>query len=279
MKKVNFHKPEQTIRSTASLKAAMQELTQLNQSILAVVDENLKLLGVITDGDIRRALINNASLNDQLKPFYNKKPVSCLDTKNDFDLVQFMKSNKIDRLPVINSEGKFVRFKFSEPNFIDNAIPNLSGEEIQIISKAINSNFVAVGPNIADFEKSVCDYTGSHYAVATSSGTAALHLSLIAADIQPGDLVITSTFSFAATANCIRYMSASPIFMDVDEKTLCIDLTKTEEYIEKECLFDGKNTVHKQTGRIVRAILPVHVYGHPSDIDRIEKNGQSRAFQ
>ena len=150
MKKV--FEPNQIIFADAILQKAMKKLTKMSQSILAVVDENYFLLGVITDGDIRRALLNGASLEEQVDRFYNRKPIIGSVLKNEFELRQLMKEKSIDRLPVVDADGVFFRFEFLERRFIPNAVPNFSGEEIQYLSKAINSNFIAVGPDIEKFE-------------------------------------------------------------------------------------------------------------------------------
>lgn len=131
--------------------------------------------------------------------------------------------------------------------------PYLTVEEEKIISKVLRSGVLSLGPYINLFEKSLAKFIGTKYAVATSSGTAGLHLGLVAAGIKPGDEVITSPFSFVASANVILYVGAKPVFVDIDPVTLNIDPGKIEAAI---------------TGK-TKAILPVHIFGFPADYDSV----------
>ncbi len=133
------------------------------------------------------------------------------------------------------------------------AKPIISEEEIEEVVKVLRSGFIAQGPKVAEFEENFAEYVGVEYAVASSSGTTALHLALLAADIGAGDEVITTPFSFAATGNSILYVGAKPVFVDIDKKTYNIDPAKIEEAITE-------NT---------KAIMPVHLYGQPADMDPI----------
>ena len=133
------------------------------------------------------------------------------------------------------------------------AKPVISEEEIEEVVKVLRSGFIAQGPKVAEFEENFAEYVGVKYAVASSSGTTALHLALLAADIGAGDEVITTPFSFAATGNSILYVGAKPVFVDIDKKTYNIDPVKIEEAITE-------NT---------KAIMPVHLYGQPADMDPI----------
>ena len=134
------------------------------------------------------------------------------------------------------------------------AKPIISDEEIKEVVKVLRSGFIAQGPKVAEFEENFAEYVGVKHAVASSSGTTALHLALLAADIGAGDEVITTPFSFAATGNSILYVGAKPVFVDIDKKTYNIDPAKIEEAITE-------NT---------KAIMPVHLYGQPADMDPIK---------
>jgi perosamine synthetase len=135
------------------------------------------------------------------------------------------------------------------------AKPIISEEEIEEVVKVLRSGFIAQGPKVAEFEDNFAEYVGVKHAVASSSGTTALHLALLAADIGPGDEVITTPFSFAATGNSILYVGAKPVFVDIDKKTYNIDPEKIEEAITED----------------TKAIMPVHLYGQPADMDPINK--------
>ncbi len=121
------------------------------------------------------------------------------------------------------------------------------------IFDVLNSSMFIGGEKISNLEKELANFTGSEYAISCSSGTDALLLSLMAIDIKPGDEVVTTPFTFIATAEVISFLGAKPVFVDIDEKTYNIDHTKIEEKITE-------NT---------KAILPVALYGQPSDMDEI----------
>ena len=133
------------------------------------------------------------------------------------------------------------------------AKPIIEDEEVEEVVKVLRSGFIAQGPKVAEFEEKFAEYVGVKYAVASSSGTTALHLALLAAGVGPGDEVITTPFTFAATGNSILYVGAKPVFVDIDSETYNINHEKIE------------NAITDKT----RAIMPVHLYGQPADMDPI----------
>ena len=135
------------------------------------------------------------------------------------------------------------------------AQPLISNQEIDEVVKVLKSGFIAQGPKVAEFEEKFADYIGVEHAVATTSGTTALHLALLALEIEKGDEVITTPFSFAATGNSILFTGATPKFVDIDPDTYNLDPQKIEE------------TINQNT----KAIMPVHLYGQPADMDPIKK--------
>lgn len=146
--------------------------------------------------------------------------------------------------------------------------PEISGNEWRYVKDCLDTGWVSsVGAYVDRFERMVADYTGTRFAVAAVNGTAALHVSLIACGVLPGDEVIVPTLTFIAPANAVRYCGAYPVFMDCDPDTLCIDAGKTARFLEVECR-SGEDgfTYNKTTGRRIKALMPVHVFGHPSDM-------------
>ncbi|MCI5223937.1 MAG: UDP-4-amino-4,6-dideoxy-N-acetyl-beta-L-altrosamine transaminase [Candidatus Electrothrix sp. AR4] len=129
----------------------------------------------------------------------------------------------------------------------------ISEEDIQAVVEILRSDWLTQGPMVKRFERAVADYCEARYAVAVSSGTAALHLAALAAKFGPSDEIITSPITFVASANCIVYTGASPVFADIDSRTYCID----PEQIK-----------HKNTKK-TKGIIPVHFAGQPCDIARI----------
>jgi perosamine synthetase len=117
----------------------------------------------------------------------------------------------------------------------------------------------------------VAEFVGSKYAVATVNGTAALHIALLVAGVEPNDEVLVSTLTFIAPANAIRYVGAWPVFIDAEPKYFQMDPDAVARFLEEDCEWIGGRLRNKQTGRRVKAILPVHILGHPVDLDLIVK--------
>ena len=156
--------------------------------------------------------------------------------------------------------------------------PVISGNEWRYIKDCLDTGWVStVGEYVTRFEEVVANYIGAKYAVATVNGTSAIHVSLIACDVQPDDEVIVPALTFIAPVNVIRYCNAYPVFMDCDADTLCIDVRKVVDFIMNECEQRSNGyTFNKKTNRRIKAVIPVHVFGHPVDIDLLleicEKN-------
>ncbi len=149
------------------------------------------------------------------------------------------------------------------------SVPNLRGNEKKYLKKCISTEFVSsVGEYVNTFEKKIAEFTKSKYAVACSSGTTAIHLALRALNIQASDEVIIPTMSFIATVNPVRYLHASPIFMDCDE-FYNLDIIKFKDFIQKKTFFKRGYTINKKTKKIIKAIIPVHVSGNAVNLEPI----------
>src|SRR3972149_12130880 len=149
--------------------------------------------------------------------------------------------------------------------------PVISGNEWKYIKDCLDTGWVSsVGAYVNRFEEMVANYVGTKYAVATVNGTSALHVSLLACGVQPNDEVIVPTLTFIAPVNTVRYCGAEPVFMDCDRETLCLDVNKVVEFIRQECEVrrDGFS-YNKKNNRRVKAIIPVHIFGHPVDMDEL----------
>ena len=142
------------------------------------------------------------------------------------------------------------------------SLAHMSGREQDFIKEAFDTNWVVpLGPNVDAFEQSLSDYLkGDRHVVALSAGTAALHLGLILLGVKPGDEVICQSFTFAASANPISYLEAKPVFVDSEKETWNIDPVLLEEAIKDRL---------RKTGRVPKAIIPVHLYGMPAKMKEI----------
>jgi perosamine synthetase len=156
----------------------------------------------------------------------------------------------------------------SEPDFIPLCVPELAGNEWTYIKECLDTNWVSsVGRFVSRFEEEFAGRLGAPHAVATVNGTAALHVALQVAGVEPGDEVLVSTLSFIAPANAIRYLGAHPVFVDVEPKHWQMDVPRVVEFVTRDCRFEAGRLTNRATGRRVRALLPVHILGHPVDLD------------
>ncbi len=144
--------------------------------------------------------------------------------------------------------------------------PYLAGHEWKQVKRCFDTGWVSSsGPQVEAFEQDICRYTKARFAVATASGTAALHAALLVTGVKPGEEVIVPTVTFIAPVNAVRYVNANPVFMDCDDY-YNIDTEKTLGFIKNETIFKNGFTVNKRTGKKIRAIIVVHVFGNAVDL-------------
>ncbi len=159
-----------------------------------------------------------------------------------------------------------VREVFSTNEFIPLHAPRFEGCEKELILKTIESTFVSsVGECVEQFEEDIAQYTGAQFAIAVSSGTAALHTALHAVGVVRNDEVITSPLTFVATCNAISYCGARPVFVDVDLDTLSLSPKSLAQFLDQhaELQTDGL-CWNRSSGKVIRACVPVHNLGHPA---------------
>ena len=148
--------------------------------------------------------------------------------------------------------------------------PKISGNEWKYVKECIDTGWVSsVGSYVDRFERCVAEQAGTKYAIATVNGSAALHIALILADVRADDEVLVSSLTFIAPANAIRYIGAWPIFIDAEPRYWQLNSADVIDFLENSCRWDGKELRNLRTGRRVKAILPVHILGHPVDLDPI----------
>ena len=163
---------------------------------------------------------------------------------------------------VLNSPQEFV--PLHEPRFY--------GNESKYVQECIDSTFVSsVGKFVDRFEKELADYTGAKYAVAVVNGTSALHIALLLAGVKSEDEVLVPTLSFVATANAVRYCGARPHFVDSEQQTLGMDPDTLQNYLQANTEQSNGVCVNRKTGIPVRAMIPVHIFGHPCDMDGLSE--------
>lgn len=154
--------------------------------------------------------------------------------------------------------------------FVPLHAPYFGGNEKKYVLDTIDSTFVSsVGAYVNRFEEMMAEITGARYAVAITSGTAALHLALVVAGVKPGDEVITQPLTFVATANAITQAAASPVFVDVDRDSMGMSPAALKSFLEEHTITQGGKTINKHSGRRIAACVPMHTFGFPLRIDEI----------
>ena len=166
----------------------------------------------------------------------------------------------------------FIRSVYKTDSFIPLHEPRFSGNEKKYLNECIDSTFVSsVGKFVNKFEKKIASYTGVKYAIATSNGTSALHISLLISGVEDGHEVITQPLTFVATCNAINYCNATPIFIDVDKDTMGMSPLALENFLKVNAKIENQRCINKSTGNIIKACLPMHTFGHPCRINEIQR--------
>ena len=163
----------------------------------------------------------------------------------------------------------FARRIFGE-DFVPLHRPVFEGNERQYLVDCIDSNFVSsVGAKVSEFEQLVAEFTGSKHAIATVNGTAALHIAIELAGVEPGDEVISQALTFIATCNAISYAGAEPLFVDVDADTMGLSPAALKRFLEEHAEKRASGTFNKTSGKRISACVPMHTFGFPCRIAEI----------
>ena len=242
------------IPETAVLRQALQAIDANAMGVCFVVDSGGVLRGLLTDGDVRRAILSGAQLDDPVSRFMRKDFVS-LEVGAANEVIQAKLSDRIRVIPLLDSKrrpvdvatlGSYRRIPVLEPS--------LSGNELAYVTECIRTHWISSqGPYVKKFEDLFKKSCEMEHALAVSNGTVALHLALEALGVGPGDEVIVPDLTFAASANAVVHSGATPVFVDVEDSTGCLDVAKAREAVSPK----------------TRAIMPVHLYGYSCDMDAV----------
>lgn len=238
----------------AIIKDVMTCIDNNAKGIAFLVDEDKRIVGVTTDGDIRRALLKGAGLKEIIKNYMNCSFIYALDFMDAQRIFQKYEW-KIKIIPLVDEYMHITDYvECNNKQHVALAQPQLNGNEYNYLIDAFLSTWISsTGKYVTQFEENFAEYCGVKYGVATSNGTTALHLALTALGIGKGDEVIVPDITFAATINAVIYTGAKPVIVDIEESSWCIDPNEIEKAITP-------NT---------KAIIPVHIYGQPCDMGRI----------
>ena len=238
-------------------KTLVDALSLINENTLGtvfIVDSNKKLKGILTDGDIRRLLLEGISLGEPVANHYLADITVAYEGESVSEMVS--KTNeRVIILPVVD-ENKIVKdfFHYNSKIHLPVASPNLRGNEFKYLVDAFLSTWISsAGEYITKFEEQFSTYCEAEYGVATSNGTVAIHLALAALDIGQGDEVIVPDFTFAATINAVILAGATPVIVGIEKDSWCISPEEIKKAISEK----------------TKAIIPVHIYGQPCDMDSI----------
>jgi perosamine synthetase len=210
--------------------------------------------GLVTDGDIRRALLRGSGLETPVAETSRPQPrVARLGMS--MDEIAALLSEPVRVVPLLDEDDRVADLAvFDTRARLPVAAPSLGERELLYVAECVLTGWVSSGgPFVTRFEQMFAEFCGTRHAIATSNGTAALHLALLALGVGPGDEVIVPSFTFVATANAVTYTGARPVFVDSDPETWTLDPALAKEAVTAK----------------TRAIVPVHVYGHPADMDPI----------
>ncbi len=221
---------------------------------IAFVCDNKKLCGTVTDGDIRRALLNNVGLQEKVKSILSETYVYALQSETYEEMMKKI-STKVKIIPIVDENHDVIDFfEYKQNLYFPVAVPNLNGNEFKYLTDAFLSSWISSsGEYIGRFESGFAEYSDCRYGVAVSNGTVALHLALVVLGIGEGDEVIVPDLTFAATINAVLHAHATPVIVDIDEENWCIDPKAIKRAITPK----------------TKAIIPVHLYGQPCDMEAI----------
>ncbi len=242
------------VPDTATMKDVMESIQKSGIRAAFVVDGQRKLKGVVTDGDIRQATLTGKDLNTPAKNIMISDVITATKEAPASRLLEIMTEKSIYQIPIVGPDGVMMDVVLlMELKQIPLSKQEITASEVEIIKDILTSPYLTLGPKVKEFESIFAKYIGVKHAIAVNSGTSGLHLAMRALDIKDGDEVITTPFSFISSANAILYERAKPVFVDIEEKTFCIDPTSIEEKITSK----------------TKAILPVDIFGYVADMDPI----------
>lgn len=241
---------------------ALATLDKSGAGLLLLVDDDGRFERTVTDGDLRRLLLNGVDMGRAIADLPEIQSLTIGDSASRKEALALMDTKGVNHLPVVDREGRVL--SVLDRREIDQQIllstPHMGDAEMGFIQEAFETNWIApLGPNVDAFEREISSHVGSRHAAALSSGTAALHLALRLIGVGQGDKVFCSSFTFAASANPIVYQGAEPVFIDSDRESWNMSVPALE------CAF----TMAKSEGWMPKAVIVVNLYGQSADFDPI----------
>ena len=232
------------------MREALDLLDQSGLGVLLLVSSERELERTVTDGDLRRLLLEGALLDHSLANMPRKRSIVIAENHTRREALALMQQHTIDHLPVVDAEGRVI--DLVERRGIDDqillSIPHMGETERDYVEEAFRTNWIApLGPNVDAFENELAEKVGAQNAVALSSGTAAIHLALVLLDVGPGDKVFCSSLTFAASVNPIAYQGAEPVLIDSEPESWNMSPAALERALEAA----------RKMGRLPKAVIVV----------------------
>jgi dTDP-4-amino-4,6-dideoxygalactose transaminase len=254
---------ELSVSRNVTIRQALEVLDQSGLGLLLLVNENGLFERTVTDGDLRRLLLQGIALSDTLETLPKIESIVVTEGTARREVLDLMNRHSINHIPVVNQQGNLV--DVLDRKVIDQQIllstPHMGDAEKSFVEEAFRTNWIApLGPNVDAFEQELADLVGIKYAAAVSSGTAAIHLALRLLGVGVGDIVFCSTLTFTASANPIVYQGATPVFIDSEDISWNMSpsaLKKAFSYAEKQ-------------GKMPKAVIVVNLYGQSADMDALQ---------
>lgn len=241
-----------SVSASSTIRQTMQTINQGALGLAVLVEpKGGRFVGLVTDGDIRRALLSGLGLETQVDQVSRPQPITAPANATAEQLAS-MFNEKIRVIPLLNEAGQAVDLAILDRRtHLPVAAPALTEKELLYVTECILTGWISsAGKFVTRFEEMFAAFCDTKHAIATSNGTTALHLALLAIGIGPGDEVIVPTLTFIATANAVTYCGARAVFVDSETETWNLDPVAVEKAITPR----------------TKAIIPVHLYGHPANM-------------
>lgn len=251
------------VQRSDNVRDALRSLDEAGSGLLLLVHADGKLERTVTDGDLRRLILDGVSLDDSLSKLPLISPVVLHDGGYTHQTaLALMGKHAINHIPVLGTDGQVLRLL--DRKEIDDQIllstPHLGEYEREYVEEAFRTNWIApLGPNVDAFETELAEMVGVTHAAAVSSGTAAIHLALRLLDVGPGDVVFCSALTFVATANPIVYQGAEPVFID----------SEPESWNMSPLALECALVQARASGKLPKAVIVVNLYGQSADMDAL----------
>lgn len=250
------------IRREDTIRASLDRMNRSGRTVLLLVDDDQRLLRTVTDGDLRRLLLEHHGLDDRLSILPDRRSWTVDDETSPEDVLALMNRHHVDQVPVIDASGRpthvHLRRELDRPILL--STPHLSEHEREFVEQAFATNWIApIGPNVDAFESELASKVQVGHAAALSSGTAAIHLGLKLLGVEPGDRVFCSSLTFVATANPVRQLGADPVFID----------SEPESWNMSPAALERAMVAAAAIGRLPKVVVPVGLYGQSPDMPAI----------